>query len=136
MWSISRMMRTFVHCSLLMSVSAINPPNEPVDEIERTMDSLIASNKIMIFGKSSCKWCKRAKKILGNKLNTLHKEDIKITSFELDLEATGPTMGKVLAERFSLNPFTVPQIFINAQHRGGCEDLMEMEKNGELDELL
>ena len=31
---------------------------------------------------------------------------------------------------------TVPQIFINGTHVGGCDDLFELEYDGELDELL
>ena len=31
---------------------------------------------------------------------------------------------------------TVPQIFINGQHVGGCDDLHELEKQGKLDGLL
>ena len=31
---------------------------------------------------------------------------------------------------------TVPQIFIGDRHVGGCDDLYELEENGELDEIL
>jgi glutaredoxin 3 len=31
---------------------------------------------------------------------------------------------------------TVPQIFINGRHVGGCDDLMWLEQQGKLDELL
>jgi len=31
---------------------------------------------------------------------------------------------------------SVPQIFINGRHIGGCDDLHELERNGELDQLL
>jgi glutaredoxin 3 len=31
---------------------------------------------------------------------------------------------------------TVPQIFINGQHIGGCDNLYELEDKGELDKLL
>ena len=31
---------------------------------------------------------------------------------------------------------TVPQIFINGRHVGGCDDLMALEQQGKLDELL
>jgi glutaredoxin 3 len=31
---------------------------------------------------------------------------------------------------------TVPQIFINGRHVGGCDELMELEYQGKLDELL
>jgi glutaredoxin 3 len=31
---------------------------------------------------------------------------------------------------------TVPQIFINGKHVGGCDDLFELDSTGKLDELL
>lgn len=31
---------------------------------------------------------------------------------------------------------TVPQIFINGRHVGGCDDLMALEQEGKLDDLL
>jgi len=31
---------------------------------------------------------------------------------------------------------TVPQIFINGTHVGGCDDLLELDAKGGLDELL
>lgn len=31
---------------------------------------------------------------------------------------------------------TVPQIFIDGQHVGGCDDLMALEASGKLDERL
>ena len=32
--------------------------------------------------------------------------------------------------------YTVPQIFINGRHVGGCDDLHELDACGELDKLL
>jgi glutaredoxin 3 len=31
---------------------------------------------------------------------------------------------------------TVPQIWIGARHVGGCDDLHDLERSGELDQLL
>jgi len=31
---------------------------------------------------------------------------------------------------------SVPQIFINGQHQGGCDDLYRLDKLGQLDSLL
>jgi glutaredoxin 3 len=31
---------------------------------------------------------------------------------------------------------TVPQIFIDGRHVGGCDDLFELERDGKLDQLL
>ena len=34
------------------------------------------------------------------------------------------------------NRRTVPQIFINDQHIGGCDDLLALDRSGQLDKLL
>jgi glutaredoxin 3 len=31
---------------------------------------------------------------------------------------------------------TVPQIFIDEKHIGGCDDLLDLERSGQLDDLI
>ncbi|WAQ85254.1 hypothetical protein PtA15_5A828 [Puccinia triticina] len=137
MATLFRMMRTFTNCSLLkMSTNGSNLPINEVNEIQKSMDLLISSNKIMIFSKSYCPYCERAKRFLSDKLNTIHREDLKIKSLELDLEPNGSIIQELLSKRLNKQKITVPQIFINAQHIGGCDDLLTKEQNGELEKLL
>jgi len=45
-----------------------------------------------------------------------------------------PRLWREMAER--AGRATVPQIFIDARHLGGCDDLVALDQRGELDSLL
>jgi len=137
MSSLFRMIRSFTNCSLLkMSNNASNLSINEVNEIQKSIDSLIASNKVLIFSKSYCPYCERSKSFLSDKLNTLQKKEIKIKTLELDLEPNGSIIQNLLSKKLNREKITVPQIFINSQHIGGCDDLLTKEQKGELDPLL
>lgn len=83
------------------------------------------SAKVEIYTWSSCPFCIRAKALLEQK-------GVKFTEYCIDGdEAARDAMQQRANGRRSL-----PQIFINTQHIGGCDDLYELEFQGELDPLL
>ena len=49
---------------------------------------------------------------------------------ELDQIADGDALGKALAKK--VKKTSVPQVFVNGEHLGGCDDLMAANKNGSL----
>ncbi|PLW18378.1 hypothetical protein PCANC_08853 [Puccinia coronata f. sp. avenae] len=137
MSSLFRMMRSFTNCSILkMSANATGLPPHEVNEIQKSIDKLIASNKVLIFSKSYCPYCERSKKFLNDKLNRMQKKEIKIKILELDLEPNGSIIQNLLCQKLQKEKITVPQIFINSQHIGGCDDLLTKEQEGKLDPLL
>ena len=80
---------------------------------------------IEVFTTNYCPYCVRAKDLLKkHQLNFV----------ETDL-TDDPSGRMELVER-SGGRKTVPQIFINNQHIGGCDDLIELEKSGRLQELI
>jgi len=81
--------------------------------------------KVEIYTKSSCGFCIRAKRLLDMK---------KVPYEEIPVDLGGPKKAEMV-ERAS-GRMTVPQIFINGQHIGGCDALMALEYDGKLDELL
>lgn len=81
--------------------------------------------EIIIYSKDYCPYCVRAKNLLLQKKQTF--TEIKI---DLHPELRGEMISK------SNGRTTVPQIFINGQHVGGCDDLYALEHQGTLDELL
>ncbi|KAA1114120.1 glutaredoxin [Puccinia graminis f. sp. tritici] len=134
MATLFRMMRSFTNCSLLkMSTNANNLSVNELNEIQKSIDTLISSNKVLIFSKSYCPYCDRSKSFLNDKLKS---KQIKIKSLELDLEPNGSIIQTLLSKRLNKEKITVPQIFINSQHIGGCDDLLTKEQKGELDQLL
>ena len=82
-------------------------------------------NKIIIYTKTTCPYCIEAKALLNNKAQVY--QEIKIDNNEaLRKEMIIKANGRM----------TVPQIFINDAHIGGCDDLHKLEREGKLDKIL
>jgi len=81
--------------------------------------------KIEIYTKMTCPYCFRAKALLQNK--GLQFEEIAVDfGGERKHEMVQRSGGRT----------TVPQVFINGRHIGGCDDLFDLEAAGKLDEML
>ncbi|MEO6255862.1 MAG: glutaredoxin 3 [Sphingomicrobium sp.] len=81
--------------------------------------------KVEIYAKTFCGYCFRAKQLLDSK---------GIKYVEHEVVYGGPEKQQMM-ER-SGGRTTVPQIFIDGQHIGGCTELFELDREGKLDELL
>ena len=81
--------------------------------------------KIEIYTKAFCPYCTRAVGLLRAKGQAFEQYDITLG---------GPKRGEMLAR--SSGRSTVPQIFIDGRHIGGCDDLMALDAAGQLDPLL
>jgi glutaredoxin 3 len=81
--------------------------------------------KVEIYTWSTCPFCIRAKALLN-------KKGIEFTEYCIDGDNAARDKMAIRANgRRSL-----PQIFINDQHIGGCDDLYDLEFEGQLDSLL
>ncbi|HEX7853111.1 MAG TPA: glutaredoxin 3 [Sphingobium sp.] len=81
--------------------------------------------KVEIYTKAFCGFCFRAKALLEGK---------GVDFEEYDITMGGPKRQEML-ER-APGRTTVPQIFIDGRHIGGCDDLQALEARGGLDPLL
>jgi len=81
--------------------------------------------KIEIYTKAYCPYCTHALALLKSK--SLDYQEIKIDG---DM-----ALREVMIER-SHGSYTVPQIFIDDVHIGGCDQLVALERNDKLDALL
>jgi len=81
--------------------------------------------KVEIYAKTFCGYCFRAKRLLDSK---------GIQYVEHEVLFSGPEKQEMI-ER-SGGRTTVPQIFIDGRHIGGCAELFELDSRGKLDELL
>ena len=81
--------------------------------------------KVEIYTKMTCGFCIRAKRLLDMK---------KIEYQEYPVDMGGPRKAEMVDR--SGGRMTVPQIFVNGRHVGGCDELMALEQVGKLDELL
>ncbi|MBF0294735.1 MAG: glutaredoxin 3 [Magnetococcales bacterium] len=81
--------------------------------------------KIVIYSTTVCPYCVRAKQLLTRK--GVNYEEINL---DKQPERRDEMVQKAGGRR------TVPQIFIDGRHIGGCDDLHALDKDGQLDGLL
>jgi glutaredoxin 3 len=82
---------------------------------------------IKIYKTTICPYCVKAKALLIKKGVAENITEIDISNnAELKQEMLNASGGRM----------TVPQIFINEKHIGGCDDLYALDAKGELDALL
>ncbi len=81
--------------------------------------------KVEIYTKMTCGFCVRAKRLLEMK---------KVPYEEYSVDFGGTKKAEMLQR--AGGRMTVPQIFIDGYHVGGCDELMALEYEGKLDELL
>ncbi|HMO41827.1 MAG TPA: glutaredoxin 3 [Phenylobacterium sp.] len=79
---------------------------------------------VTIYTKPYCPYCIRA-------LDLLEKKGVAFTQIEA---AFDPEKRREMNERSGRNTF--PQIFVGERHIGGCDDMMALERSGQLDALL
>ena len=81
--------------------------------------------KVEIYTWRFCPFCLRAKALLNEK-------QVQFTEYSIDGDDGARTK---MSERAG-GRRTVPQIFINGESIGGCDELYELERNNELNELI
>lgn len=80
---------------------------------------------IEIYTQDWCPYCVRAKTLLTRK---------GVAFREIDAPGGSPSRAESIARAGGRT--SVPQIFIDGQHIGGCDDLMALDRSGKLDGLL
>jgi glutaredoxin 3 len=113
---------------LMLSVCSIFCKANPATASSKAfVKKTISSHKIVIFSKSYCPYCRRAKGVF---------EELKQKPFvvELDQREDGSDIQDALGEIVGRR--TVPQVFINGKHLGGSDDTIEAYESGELAKLL
>lgn len=84
----------------------------------------MAAPHVLMYSKSWCPYCERARSLLSRK---------GVSFEEIDIEAH-PERREEMVRRSGRR--TVPQIFIGERHIGGSDDLHELDAAGSLDRLL
>jgi len=81
--------------------------------------------KVEIYYWTTCPYCTRARALLD-------KKGVKYEGYDI----TGDDAARQKMIQRTGGPKSVPQIFINDKHIGGCDDLHALDGKGELDTLL
>ena len=80
---------------------------------------------VLIYSSDFCPFCHRAKALLKRKGASFREVKVDFAPRKRD------EMRKKASGRK-----TVPQIFINGKHIGGCDDLYDLDRAGKLDKQL
>jgi glutaredoxin 3 len=80
--------------------------------------------KVQVYATGWCPYCARARQLLKAK-------GVEIE--EIDVDSRPGARAEMIARS---GRRTVPQIFINQTHIGGCDDLIALDDSGGLDPLL
>ncbi|MCG8316219.1 MAG: glutaredoxin 3 [Pseudomonadales bacterium] len=80
--------------------------------------------QVTIYVTPYCPYCIRARHLLDAKGADFHVIDV----------SRNPALRAEMERKSKRH--TVPQIWIGDRHIGGCDDLMMLERSGELDNLL
>ncbi|WP_354624598.1 glutaredoxin 3 [Psychromonas sp. MME2] len=78
---------------------------------------------VIIYTTAWCPYCIKAKKLLDDK--QIEYTEINVSESDARAKMVALTGGR-----------TVPQLLINGQSTGGCDELYALERSGKLDELL
>lgn len=81
--------------------------------------------RVEIYVKTTCPYCIRAVRLLESK-------GVKYDRYVIDY---GGAERAEMIQRAN-GRTTVPQIFVEGRHIGGCDDLYALERQGKLDQLL
>ena len=79
---------------------------------------------VIIYTRDGCPYCVRAKSLL----------DSKGAGYREINASKDPAIRQEMIERSGRNTF--PQVFVNGQHLGGCDDIHALDARGKLDPLL
>jgi len=105
--------------SMVLNASATTP-SEIIKES-------VATNKVMLFSKSYCPFCDKAKTVFD-------KMNVEYGAIELDKVNDG---SEIQAELLAMTgQRTVPSVWINSKHIGGCDDTLKLYSSGGLEELV
>lgn len=80
---------------------------------------------VEIYTKEWCGFCSKAKRVLGEK---------NVAFREVPIDGDASKRQEMINRAGGRT--TVPQIFIDGDHIGGCDDLLELDRSGKLDARL
>ena|SRR5215510_3980372 len=97
----------------------------PIEEAKRRLERTGIMPKIDIYTTMLCPYCYRAKKLLAQ-----HGADFNEIDVMMDQSRRREMIERAGGRR------TVPQIFIDGKHIGGCDELYALDAAGKLAPLL
>ncbi|XP_015284848.1 PREDICTED: thioredoxin reductase 3 isoform X1 [Gekko japonicus] len=97
------------------------------DSLKLQVQAMIGSHRVMIFSKSFCPYCSKVKELF-------HSLGVEYSALELDKIDNGPSIQDALLGLTGQR--TVPNVFVNGTHVGGCDQTFQAYQTGLLQRLL
>ena len=94
------------------------------------VDDVVASSKLVMFSKTTCPFCKKAKSLLSMYLPDLDPSSIVEVNLRDDMSVIQDHLLAKVGKR------SVPQLFIGGKHVGGCDDMVAAHENGMLQVMI
>ncbi|CAB9510200.1 Glutaredoxin-2 [Seminavis robusta] len=107
---------------------------------KKEIQDVIANNKIVVFSKSYCPYCRQAKMTFNSidnpklEYKVVEMDDGSHNGWQAHISEIAKTMALECAK--NNNTKSVPQIFINQKYIGGADDLADLYANKSLAEML
>lgn len=95
----------------------------PTDEVKLLVEKYIKDNAVMVFSKTTCPFCKKVKDLFTSL-------GVQFTAVELDQFDNMATIQSVLKSMSGQS--TVPNVYINGNHVGGCDATLAAHSQGTL----
>jgi glutaredoxin 3 len=96
-------------------------------QLEQRIKQLISQNKVVVFSKTTCPYCTRAKRALQEAGANAHV-------IELDQDHEGSHIQDLMLKMTGAS--TVPRVFINGRFVGGGDETVALKNSGELSKML
>ncbi|KAL1813911.1 hypothetical protein ACET3Z_023976 [Daucus carota] len=123
----ARISKSTVLILLVLTVAVSMSNGVAANASSEFVKNTISSHPIVIFSKSYCPYCRKAKSVF-KELNQVPYV------VELDERGDGWNIQSSLGQLYGKR--TVPQVFINGKHLGGSDDTVAAYESGELAKLL
>jgi len=95
--------------------------------LEEIVEKAISGNKVMMFSKSYCPFCDKAK-------NALKELGVDFEVMELDKMADGGKIQDIMYNKTGAR--SVPRVFVQGKFVGGGDKTVAMKRSGELLKLI
>ncbi|XP_069718652.1 glutaredoxin 2 [Phaenicophaeus curvirostris] len=109
--------------SFRMGSSLPTPSGLYNDTVANQIQEIISDNCVVIFSKTTCSYCKMAKKLFEDM-------NVNYTAVELDMNTNGSQFQDILEQMTGGR--TVPRVFINGTFVGGATDTKRLHEEGKL----
>uniref|UniRef100_A0A8B9RVP5 Glutaredoxin-2, mitochondrial n=1 Tax=Accipiter nisus TaxID=211598 RepID=A0A8B9RVP5_9AVES len=113
------------HCSMAVNSSVVPVKNTSKSFLQSNYPvfKIISDNCVVIFSKTTCFYCKMAKKLFEDM-------NVNYTAVELDMNTNGRQFQDILEQMTGGR--TVPRVFVNGTFVGGATDTQRLHEEGKL----